>query len=122
MWQTSRTKRPIFLLAMLSLLGQTGLAQTTPTGRAWPHPIPARIRDGGNPDLLVMTLGEVDTALADGTFDPARDEVRLKDGTVISDYYRDRLKVKYYRPIDKSRFRLPPAGWCSWYFYYQEIN
>ncbi|MGH9880525.1 MAG: NPCBM/NEW2 domain-containing protein, partial [Pyrinomonadaceae bacterium] len=27
-----------------------------------------------------------------------------------------------FKPIDKSTFPLPPSGWCSWYFYYQEIN
>jgi len=109
-------KKLILLLLLLSLYCQTALAQ------AWPHPIPARIHDGKNLDLLVMTLGDVDTQLADGTFDPVNDEVRLKDGTIIKNYYRDTLKVKYYHPIDKSRFPLPPSGWCSWYFYYQEIS
>ena len=69
-----------------------------------------------------MTLGKVNVSVADGTFDPVRDEVRLKDGRVLQHYYRDTLKIKYFQPIDKTRFQLPPAGWCSWYFYYQEIN
>jgi hypothetical protein len=69
-----------------------------------------------------MTLGDVETPLADGTFDPSKDEVRLKDGTVMRDYYKDTLGVKYFSPVDKSRFPVPPSGWCSWYFYYQEIN
>lgn len=114
-------KTLIFLLLLLSLCCQATLAQVS-AKRAWPHPVPARIRDGNNRDLLMMTLGDVDTPLADGTFDPLTDEVRLKDGTVIKNYYRDQLKVKYYHPIDKSRFPLPPSGWCSWYFYYQEID
>ncbi|CDM65028.1 NPCBM/NEW2 domain-containing protein [Pyrinomonas methylaliphatogenes] len=97
------------------------VAQTSPA-RAWPHPIQARIKDGTNKDLFVMTLGDVDTPLADGVFDPAADELRLKDGTVIKGYYKDRLRVRYFAPIDKSHFPLPPAGWCSWYYYYQEIN
>jgi hypothetical protein len=69
-----------------------------------------------------MTLGDVHPSIADGTFDPAKDEVRLKDGTTLKNYYRDTLKIKYFQPIDKTRFALPPSGWCSWYFYYQEIN
>ncbi len=69
-----------------------------------------------------MTLGDVNPPVADGTFDPVKDEMRLKDGRVLNHYYRDTLKIKYFQPIDKTRFQLPPSGWCSWYFYYQEIN
>src|SRR4051794_31620563 len=110
-------KKLILLLLFLSLLHQATLAQSRPDAKqSWPRSVPARIHDGSNPDLLVMTLGDVETSLADGTFDPANDEVRLKDGTVIKNYYSDHLKVKYYHPIDKSSFPLPPSGWCSWYF------
>ena len=107
------------LLAGVLLMG----AQVAKAGdRAWPHPFPCRIHDGANPDLMVMTLGEVQTPLAQGVFDPAKDEVRLGDGRVLRNYYRDSLGVRYFRPIDKSHFPLPPSGWCSWYFYYQEIS
>ncbi len=88
----------------------------------WPHMIPCRIHEGSNPDLFVMTLGDVKTPLADGMFNPAKDEVILNDGTVIKNYYRDSLGIKYYKPIDKTRFQLPPSGWCSWYYYYQDVN
>jgi hypothetical protein len=116
-------KKILLLLLLPSLFCQMVLAQARVDARqSWPRPVPARIHDGGNLDLLVMTLGDVNTSLADGTFDPANDEVRLKDGTVLKNYYRDTLKVKYYHPIDKTRFPLPPSGWCSWYFYYQEIS
>ena len=67
-----------------------------------------------------MTLGDVSTPIADGIFDPAKDELRLKDGTTLKNYFRDTLKIKYFQPIDKTRFPLPPSGWCSWYFFYQE--
>ena len=118
-----KLKNLVFLLLTLSLFCQATMAQTSVNPKqSWPHPIPARIRDGGNRDLLIMTLGDADVPLADGSFDPVNDEVRLKDGTVIKNYYRDTLKVKYYRAIDKTRFPLPPSGWCSWYFYYQEIS
>jgi hypothetical protein len=69
-----------------------------------------------------MTLGQPQTALADGIFDPFSDQVRLKDGSVKSNYFRDTLKVPFYRPLDKSRFPLPPSGWCTWYYYYNRIN
>jgi len=89
---------------------------------AWPRVIPCRIQDGANPDLLVMTLGNIQTPLADGTFDPIKDTVTLNDGTVKTNYYRDTLGVKYYQPLDKSHFPLPPSGWCTWYYYYNRID
>jgi len=92
------------------------------TAQSWPHPIPARIRDSNNKELMVMTLGAVNPSIADGTFDPVKDEMRLHDGSVIKNYFRDTLKIKYFHPLDKSRFPLPPSGWCSWYFFYQEID
>jgi hypothetical protein len=109
-------KPSLIVVLLIGLLVPTVPAQT------WPHPIPARVRDGANKDLMVMTLGDVSPSIADGVFDPAKDELRLKDGTVLRNYFRDTLKIKYFQPIDKSRFPLPPSGWCSWYFFYQEIN
>jgi hypothetical protein len=37
---------------------------------------------------MVMTLGDVETPLADGSYDPASDEATLKDGTITRNYYR----------------------------------
>ncbi len=88
----------------------------------WPRIIPARISEGENKDLLVMTLGEVETSLAQGEFDPVKDQVILKDGSVIRNYYRDTLGVKFYQPIPKKIFPLPPSGLCTWYYYYQHIT
>ncbi len=90
--------------------------------KAWPHLVPCRIHEGSNPDLFVMTLGDVKTSLADGLFDPAKDEVILNDGRIIKNYYRDSLGIRFYKPIDKTYFPLPPSGWCSWYYYYQNVD
>jgi hypothetical protein len=84
--------------------------------------VPVRLKPEGRDELFVTTLGEVETPLADGIFDPANDRVVTDDGTVIENYYRDRLGVRYYEPLDKSSFPLPPSGWSSWYYYYQEID
>ncbi len=88
----------------------------------WPRPIPVRLKPAGPDDMLVTTLGEVSTPLADGTFDPVADRVTTRDGRVLDDYYTDSLGITYYRPIDKSVFPLPPSGWCSWYYYYRVIT
>lgn len=117
-----KIKSLLSLLMIQSLLCALTVAQTRVDINQARRPIPARIQDSRNRDLFVMTLGNVETPLADGLFDPAKDEVRLKDGRVKSKYYKDTLGVKYFKPIDKSKFPLPPTGWCSWYFYYQEIN
>lgn len=106
------------LLVLLLLLFENGLIAQT----VWPHPIPCRIHDGRNPEVMVMTLGDVQTSLADGFFDPVKDQVTLNGGAVIEKYFKDSLGVKYFSPIDKYAFPLSPSGWCSWYYYYQEIN
>ena len=107
------------LLVIFCLAFQVSLAQIRTD---WPRTIPARTADGANKDLFVMVLGSVNTPLADASFDPAKDEIRMNDGILKANYYKETLGIKYFRPIDKSIFGLPPAGWCSWYFYYQEID
>ncbi|MGC8653761.1 MAG: alpha-galactosidase [Candidatus Kryptoniota bacterium] len=89
---------------------------------AWPHPFPCRIKGEPGDDIMFMTLGNVKTPVADGIFDPLKDEVTLNSGVKIENYFKDSLGIKFYKPIDKSAFPLPPSGWCSWYYYYQEIN
>ena len=84
--------------------------------------MPARIGDGSNPKLMVLTLGEVETPLADGMFDPAADMMTLADGRVIENYYKEKLGIRFFAPIDKTQFPLPPSGWCSWYCYYKDIS
>lgn len=89
---------------------------------AWPTAFPCRVEDGANPDLFLMSLGRVKTPLAKATYDPLEDKVTLEDGTIIERYFQDKLRVKYFSPLDKNVFPLPPSGWCSWYYYYREIN
>lgn len=115
------------VLSLLSLLGIALLSSTlqssaahsleaemdAASNRAWPHPIPLRVRDGANRNLMVMTLGNVQTSLADGMYDPVADKATLNDGSVVEHYYRDKLGVKYFEPLDKKNFPLPPSGWFS---------
>ena len=90
--------------------------------RVWPYPIPCRTQDGNNPDLFLMSLGDVNTPLAQGSFDPVKDQVTLNDGTVKPDYYKKALGLPYYSPIDKTHFPIPPSGWCTWYYYYYSVT
>ena len=41
---------------------------------------------------------------------------------VTRDYYQRVLGIERYAPIDKSVFKTPPNGWCSWYYYYGSIS
>lgn len=88
----------------------------------WPYPVPCRVSDDLAPEVLFMTLGQVKTPVAQGIFDPLKDEVRMNDGTVLSNYYKDSLKISFFQPVEKKHYPVPPSGWCSWYYYYQEIT
>jgi hypothetical protein len=81
-----------FCTFLCFLVIQTALGQT------WP----ARVRDGANKDLMVMTLGDVSTPIADGIFDPAKDELRLKEGTILKNYFHDTLGIKYFHAIEQT--------------------
>jgi len=115
-------KRFIVTAFSVLLCGAILSGQPSAPTDTWPRTIPCRVQDGTNRDLFVMTLGEVETPLADGRYDPLTDAVTLNDGQVRKNYYRDVLGVKYFQPIDKTRFPLPPSGWCSWYYYYQQVS
>lgn len=88
----------------------------------WPRPIPVRLKPAGRDEMLVTTLGIVDTPLADGVFDPVADRVTTNDGRKLERYFKDTLEIPFYEPLDKSRFPLPPSGWCSWYYYFKVLT
>ncbi len=117
-----------FIVFMPHVLSGGVLAdEPTPTSLAgpvsdWPRPIPIRVEPDGRDDLMITTLGTITTPLADGVYDPVLDQVTLNDGKVINDYYQNSLGIRYYKPIDKSIFTVPPSGWCSWYYYYQNVT
>ena len=100
----------------------SGPAPTAGPVTEWPRSIPIRLKPDGRDNLFVTTLGDVVTPMADGTFDPMQDRVVTSGGRVIEDYYKNELGITYYQPIDKTVYRVPPSGWCSWYYYHQEID
>jgi hypothetical protein len=116
--------RSAIVLAMVFMIQAASSALTgdRTSDKTWPRAVPCRIQDGANPDLFLMTLGDVETPLAQGTYDPRTDTVTLKDGTIRNNYFRDVLGVKFFKPLDKSIFPLPPSGFCTWYYYYQDVN
>lgn len=89
---------------------------------AWPRPVPMRARPTGRDDVFVLTLGDAETPLASGTYDPMADRATLNGGGAIDNYYKQSLGVAEYRPIDKTVFPVPLSGWCTWYYHYHEID
>ena len=41
---------------------------------------------------------------------------------VVPNYMRVARKLPWFTPLDRRKFPRPPAGWCSWYYYYLKIN
>ncbi|MEL6796675.1 MAG: hypothetical protein AAFO89_07605 [Planctomycetota bacterium] len=60
--------------------------------------------------------------MANAVYDPIRDELLLDDGTAKANYFRDDLGIRYYEALDKTNVPIAPSGWCSWYYFYQEIS
>jgi hypothetical protein len=48
------------------------------------------------------------------------------DGPIVvrvkPDYFKTRQGLKWYQPLDKKEFSRAPAGWCSWYYYYLDVD
>jgi len=109
------------VMGCLAPTPSAGPAQVGPV-MPWPRPVPARVAPDSPDGVFVMTLGDVKTPLANATYDPEADRLVRADGAAIERYYADTLGVPFFSPIDKSVFPVPPSGWCSWYYYYQEIT
>lgn len=75
----------IFAFA-ISCWNDSGKKDATTRVSTWPRPIPCRVEDSASPDLFMMILGEVETPLAQGMYNPA---------------------------TDTSNFPLPPSGFMA---------
>lgn len=84
---------------------------------------PCRIEDTLNPDVLFLGLGNPDfSKVKSGDVDLQNDAIVLKNNTRIPNYFKTELGIPYFKAIDKSTFKLPANGWCSWYYYYQDLD
>jgi len=100
--------------------------QTAPFERTAGHvrsnslTLPCRLNDTDTPELMVMTLGEIETPLKQADYDLATDTIRVS-GATVRDYYKRNLGVKYFKPIDPS-FLKCASGWCSWMYYGRDVT
>ncbi len=103
-----------------------------------------RVGPGENRDVVQFSLGRVDSARCNALFSPSRDlaiefvapRVRLRwtgHGYALAargplkvvlhrDYMKKERGLKWFTPLDKSVFKTAPAGWCSWYVFYQGVT
>ncbi len=82
-----------------------------------------RLNDSLNTDVLFLSLGKPNlNNVKQADFDLINDKVLQNDKVIFKNYYKEKLGVKYFVPIDKSIFKVPANGWCSWYHYYQELD
>ena len=105
---------------------------------------PCRLTAAGNRDVVQLGIGRVDSLRCDSLYSPSHDEAitfkadyvaltRQGDGFRL--VTRGRLAVlehpnfmkvtrglPYFRPLEKTAFARAPAGWCSWYVFWQGIR
>ena len=110
---------------------------------------PCRIAPGEDREVVQLGCGEAAGALCNALYDSRKDVayVFLAQGlrmapmlkgtrckgyaltcegplsiTMLHDYMRVHRGLPWYRLMNRKRFPRPPAGWCSWYYYYLKIN
>lgn len=103
-----------------------------------------RIEPGENPDVVQLGIGKVASLRCNALYSARRDmavtfrapRVVLQPAprgyvlrargplkiTVHPNFMKSERGLKWFKPLDKSVFKRAPAGWCSWYVYYQGIT
>ena len=105
-----------------------------------------RLDPPGGEAIVQLSVGRVRSTLCDPLFSPAEDlglrfagrglrlawdqrrgryRVRCRGDLTVwvrRDVYRRSRGIKWYRALDRGRFDRPPAGWCSWYIYYKDVD
>jgi len=111
--------------------------------------IACRIAPGADAEVVQLGIGPASSGLCNAIYSPRRDyalvftadklliEPILKKGrlqyytvtcdgpltvTALDDYLRIHRNLPWFKPLRRRRFRRPPAGWCSWYYYYLNVT
>lgn len=108
--------------------------------------IACRVAPGSDRDVVQLGVGAATSRLCNALYSPTADTALvfradalalepLKTGkgfavscggpltvTVLDNYLRTRRGLPWFQPMDRSVFPRPPAGWCSWYYYYLDIT
>ena len=111
---------------------------------AAPDAFLCRVAPGSNRDVVQLSIGRVESLRCDSLFSPSRDEAITFEANRVeirwqTDHYqlsaqgpltvrrqpnfmKSRPGLEWFRPLDKTVFSRAPAGWCSWYIYYQDVR
>jgi hypothetical protein len=111
---------------------------------AAPDALLCRLAPAACKDVVQLAIGRVASLRCNALFAPSCDEaVRFEARRVEIAWQGDHYHVKaqgpldvlveknfmkqtrgldYYRPLDKSVSARAPAGWCSWYIFYQDVR
>ena len=117
--------------ACLSVVVSAALcwALPSPVGAAGPGRLPCKIQPGDQGHIVHVQIGVEAHSVCDSVYDPETDTVFARpgdadatDARVIPEFMKRHRGLEYYAPIDKSVFKTPPSGWCSWYYYYRNLN
>jgi hypothetical protein len=106
-----------------------------------------RVAPGDDRDVVQLGIGAATGRLCNALYSPHRDialvfrgdEVRIEPPeddagpftircqgpltvTVLDGYMKLHRGLEWFVPLDRARFPRAPAGWCSWYYYYQNID
>jgi hypothetical protein len=103
-----------------------------------------RTRPAAFADVVQLSIGRVDSLRCNCLYSPSRDEAlcfeadrvelswpggrfHLKaQGPLLVRVEKNFMKVQrglaYFRPLDKTAFPRAPAGWCSWYVFWQGVR
>lgn len=129
---------------------RAGAEPVTGAIRCGRRPVPCRVHPAERQDIIQSQFGQpsVNTRL-DALFNPDTDSVvRVSGATLcpnqsgtwsitstqsttparsieihlIPDYFKTVHQLRYYKPLDKTYYRTPPNGWCSWYYYFTELG
>jgi len=111
--------------------------------------IACRLAPGADTEVVQLGCGAVSSALCNAIYSPSADTALVfsADGllieahpkgragtafvvscagpmtiTVVENYMRLHRGLPWYRAMNRRHFPRPPAGWCSWYYYYLSIN
>jgi len=117
--------------------------------RGYRDGLACRVAPGDDREVVQLGIGPTASLLCNAIYSPSRDEALLFSAeklvlstevkgsrlacftvacegpltlTVVRDYLRVHRDLPWFTPLNRARFRRAPAGWCSWYYYYLNIN
>jgi hypothetical protein len=108
-----------------------------------------RVAPGADRDVVQLGCGQTSSALCNAVYNVCKDTAYVFEGdavrlspvlrngrfkgyevtcrgpltiTALENYMKVHRGLPWFVPMDRKHFPRPPAGWCSWYYYYLKVN